>query len=216
MNIVVFASGTGTNAKNIFELAKEHPELLSVKALICNRKQAGVLDVAQEYCIPAFVCPVVRTGDRLQTRLAHEQRIAETLDRIDFDYICLAGYMRIFTGSFITRYPHPVWPVSKIINIHPALLPAFKGASGYDDAYKYGVKISGVTTHFVNEEVDAGLILHQRSFPRKTGDSLDVFKKRGLTQEYICYQETLLALAQETYQLQESPFQLELNISEDI
>ena len=215
MNLIVFASGTGSNAKNIFDLAKQHPQLLSVKALICNRKQAGVLDFAEQYNIPAFICPVVRTGDRVQTRLAHEQRIAEHLDNIDFDYICLAGYMRIFTSSFIARYPHPVWPVSKIINIHPALLPSFKGASGYDDAYNYGVRISGVTTHFVSEEVDSGLILQQRTFPRLTGDSLASFKKRGLEQEYICYQETLLALAQTNYHVQERPFQLELNTSQD-
>lgn len=215
MNLVVFASGTGTNAKNIFERAVQNPDFLNVKALICNRKQAGVLEFAKEYNIPSFVIPVIRKENRLQTRFAHEKRISDVLNSLDFDYICLAGYMRIFTQSFIDRYPHPSWPVSKIINIHPSLLPSFKGHSGYEDAFEYGVKIAGVTTHFVNEDVDGGMILHQRQFPRFHDDSLEDFKTRGLEQEYLCYQETLLALAKQEYHAQKNPFRLFLSISEE-
>ena len=211
LNIVVFASGGGQNARNIFATARQYPNLLKINALICNRKQAGVLTFAEEYQIPSVIIPVPFRSSKSQARLDHEAQISNQLATLAFDYICLAGYMRIFTASFIARYPHPSWPVSKIINIHPSLLPAFKGYSGYADAFHYGVKLGGVTTHFVNEEVDGGLILHQRHFPRFANDTLDSFIERGRQQEYICYRETLLALAAEDFHTQEKPFRLFLS-----
>lgn len=215
LKLVVFASGTGTNAKNIFETAVKYPALLSVKGLICNKKNAGVLELARAYSFPSFVIPVLNNKDSHQARLDHENRITALLDTIDFDYICLAGYMRIFTLSFIERYPHPSWPVSKIINIHPSLLPSFKGLSAYEAAFEYGVRLAGVTAHFVNEELDGGMILHQRHFPRLPQDSLEDFKRRGLLEEHQCYRDALLALAKKEYQLQSNPFRLFLSISKD-
>ena len=217
MNVVVFASGTGTNARNIFELAQKYPEHICVQALICNKAQAGVLHVAKSFDIPTHIVVVEKQETPQKTRQKHEQRISAILDTLHFDYICLAGYMRIFSAEFVQRYPHPEWPVSKIINIHPSLLPSFKGNSGYNDAFEYGVKISGVTTHFVNEEVDGGIILHQRIFERREDDTLQTFMDRGLEQEYICYRQTLLALAKQM--VQKSSYQnvasIFLVISED-
>ena len=148
MRVVVFASGRGSNARVLFEAARLHPSCLKIAALICNKPEAGVLSIAEEYGIQQFVIPVERQDTRMQTRLHHEERIHAVLDTINPTVICLAGYMRIFTKDFVQKYPHPEWPVSKIINIHPALLPSFKGHSGYEDAFDYGVKISGVTTPF--------------------------------------------------------------------
>ena len=216
MKVVVFASGTGSNARNIFALAQKHPELIEVCALISNKSDAGALAIAKEFEIESYVVPLERKESKLLTRVHHEERICEILDEIDFDYICLAGYMRIFTKDFVQKYPHPEWPVSKIINIHPALLPSFKGHSGYEDAFDYGVKISGVTTHFVNEEVDGGSIIHQRSFERYHDDTLQKFKKRGLEEEYVCYRQTLLALATKDIHISSTvPFRLHVSLSEE-
>ena len=216
MKVVVFASGTGTNARNIFALAQKYPELIEVCALISNKRDAGVLSIAKEFEIESHVVPLERKDSKLATRIHHEGKICEILDGLEFDYICLAGYMRIFTKDFVQRFPHPEWPVSKIINIHPALLPSFKGHSGYEDAFAYGVKISGVTTHFVNEEVDGGSIIHQRSFERYYDDTLQTFKKRGLEEEYVCYRQTLLSLATENIHISSTePFRLHVSPSEE-
>ncbi|MGC6509416.1 MAG: phosphoribosylglycinamide formyltransferase [Myxococcota bacterium] len=211
LKLVVLASGRGSNAKAIFELAEENPELLAVEALITNNPNAGVLEHAAHYEIPAHVIPVVRQSSREATRHYHETQIQTVLDAISFDYICLAGYMRILTGQFVQQHPHPVWPCSKIINIHPALLPAFKGANGYEDAFEYGVTVAGITIHFVSPEVDSGPIIHQRYFKRKATDSLDEFKARGLVEEHLGYRRTLLALATDTVIAKQNPFQLFLS-----
>ena len=216
MKVVVFASGTGTNARNIFALAQKYPDLIEVCALISNKRDAGVLSIAKEFGIESYVVPLERKESKVATRIHHEERICEILDGLQFDYICLAGYMRIFTKDFVQKFPHPEWPVSKIINIHPALLPSFKGHSGYEDAFAYGVKISGVTTHFVNEEVDGGSIIHQRSFERYYDDTIQTFKKRGLEEEYVCYRQTLLALATENIHISSTePFRLHVSPSEE-
>ena len=211
LRLVVFASGRGSNAKTIFELAEDNPELISVEALITNNPNAGALEHAAHFDVPAHVVPVVRQATRAATRLQQEAHIHEILNGYAWDYICLAGYMRILTGDFVSRYPHASWPCSRIINIHPALLPAFKGANGYEDAFNYGVTVAGITLHFVDAEVDAGPIIHQRYFKRKAADTLDDFKVRGLAEEHLGYRRTLLALATDSVIVKRDPFQLFLS-----
>ena len=211
MRVVVFASGRGSNARALFEAARLNPKSVIIEALICNRPDAGVLSIAEEYGIRQFVIPVERQDTRMQTRLHHEERIHSVLRSLNPTLICLAGYMRIMTPEFIRRYPHPEFPVSKIVNIHPSLLPSFKGSNGYRDAFEYNVKVSGITVHFVNEDVDGGLIIDQRSFPRRATDDLETFKSRGLILEHKMYPEVLLALAQKDYSIQLDPFSIHLN-----
>ena len=212
LRVVVFASGRGSNARNIFALAQKHPDKISVVALVSNRKKAGVLEYAKEFDIPSFVVPVRLAVPKKERRQRHEEEIAAVLDGLSFDYICLAGYMRVFTQQFVARYSHPTWPVSKIINIHPSLLPSFPGTSGYEDAFRYGVKYSGVTLHFVDAGVDTGAIIHQRIVARQSSDSFTQFQNRGLQEEYQAYKEMLLALAEERYVVQHSPFSLFLQV----
>jgi phosphoribosylglycinamide formyltransferase-1 len=214
MSVVVFASGRGSNAENIFALAKEHPTLIKVEALVCNRSKAGVIEHAQRYGIPYAIIPVPKLKDRTQRRIVHEQQIHEYLSGHSFSYICLAGYMRVFTPSFVSQYRHSTWPVSQIINIHPALLPSFPGTAGYKDAFSYGVHFSGVTTHFVDEGVDTGPIIHQRIIKRNSTDTLEDFSTRGLQQEYQCYRETLYALATNQVAISHDPFHIFLNTVE--
>ena len=211
LRLVVFASGRGSNAKAIFELAEENPELIKIEALITNKPNAGVLEHAAHFDIPTHVVPVSRQATREATRLHHEAQIHAILGEYAWDYICLAGYMRILTEDFVLRYPHPSWPCSKIINIHPALLPAFKGANGYEDAYNYGVTVAGITVHFVSPEVDSGPIIHQRYFKRKAADSLADFKARGLVEEHLGYRRTILALSTDSVIVKQDPFHLFLS-----
>lgn len=208
LNIVVFASGRGSNAKAIFELCEENPELISICALITNNANAGVIEHAEHFGIPTHVVPVIRRSTRKETRANHEHRITAVLESLNFNYICLAGYMRILTEEFINAYPHPNWPCSSIINIHPALLPSFKGTHGYEDAFDHGVRVAGVTTHFVSAEVDSGPIINQRYFKRYAADTLTDFKTRGLSEEHRCYRQTLMALATDTLIVNHQPFQL--------
>ena len=212
VRVVVFASGRGSNARNIFALAQQYPDKVSVVALVSNRKKAGVLEYANEFGIPSFVVPVRLSVPKNERRQHHEKEIAAVLDGLSFDYICLAGYMRVFSAPFVARHSHPIWPVSKIINIHPSLLPSFPGTSGYEDAFQYGVRYSGVTLHFVDAGVDTGPIIHQRLVERKSSDSFAQFQNRGLQEEYRAYKELLLALAEERYEVQLSPFSLFLQV----
>ncbi len=212
MRTVVFASGRGSNARALFEAARLNSTSIQIEALICNRSEAGVLSIAEEFGIPCFVIPVVRKNTRAETRLHHEEQIHSVLESLNPSLICLAGYMRIMTSDFIRRYPHSEFPVSKIVNIHPSLLPSFKGSRGYEDAFNYNVKISGITVHFVSSEVDGGTIIHQRTFPRKLSDDLSTFKARGLELEHQMYPEVLLALAQQKYSIQQDPFSIHLKL----
>ena len=206
MSVVVFASGRGSNAHAIFKTALENPALLTVVAVICNNLTAGVVNISASYGIPCHVVPIRRQSTLESTRLEHEARIHAVLELYSWSYICLAGYMRILTSDFVNRYPHPTHPVSRILNIHPSLLPAFKGHNGYEDAFQYGVEVSGVTIHFVSAEVDSGVILAQRSFVRLFDDGLAEFCARGLAIEHSLYSEVLLALASRSNNLDESPF----------
>ena len=212
LRIVVFASGRGSNARSLFALAKKNPDKISVVALVSNRKKAGVIEYAKEFGVPSFVVPVRLSAPKKERRQQHEKEIAAVLDGLSFDYICLAGYMRIFTPQFVARYPHSTWPVSKIINIHPSLLPSFPGTSGYGDALRYGVKYSGVTLHFVDAGVDTGPIIHQRIVERKSQDTFAQFQTRGLHEEHQAYKEMLLALSDERYVVHHSPFSLFLQV----
>ena len=212
LRVVVFASGRGSNARTIFALSQKHPDKISVVALITNRPTAGVLVHANSYGIPSFVVPINRSIPKEQRRSRHEEDIEAVLAQFTFDYICLAGYMRIFTPDFIARHQHPLWPVSNIINIHPSLLPSFPGMHGYEDAFQYGVKYSGVTLHFVDAGVDTGAIIHQEIVPRKSEDSLAQFQERGLQQEHHAYQVVLLALADKRYHVCPAPFSIFLKV----
>jgi phosphoribosylglycinamide formyltransferase-1 len=110
------------------------------------------------------------------------------------DFLVLAGYMRILSESFLRAYKDPRG-FYRIVNIHPSLLPSFPGKSAYEDAFNYGVKVSGITIHLVDEKVDHGYILAQEAFPRFDDDTLATFKARGLAVEHKLFPEVLQTLA---------------------
>ena len=122
----------------------------------------------------------------LYLRAAAEYKLLNQLNDFKVDFLVLAGFMKIFTPYFIDHFqPNPFCP--RIINIHPALLPAFPGTDGYGDAWRYGTKIYGPTVHFVTHDVDSGPIIGQTALKREESDDFETFKHRGLEAEYKLY-----------------------------
>ena len=131
---------------------------------------------------------------RLRRLILAERRLAGLIEAYRPDYICLAGFMRLVTPYFIQRFNQPgEW---KILNIHPALLPAFPGSHGYEDTFAYGCKWGGVTVHFVDEGEDTGPILAQAVYPIFPGDDIDAVRSRGLNLEYEIYSQCINWLVQ--------------------
>lgn len=192
INLVVFASGRGSNAKNILEYVASNKNKesfrLNVLALVTDQKNAGVIEYARQFNTPIHVIPF-KTSKK-----DHEDEVLDKLKDHPVDYICLCGYMRILSPLFINAFTHTGEKHSRIINIHPSLLPDFPGKDGYGDAFKANVKESGVTLHFVDEGIDTGKIIKQRRFARYEDDDFESFQKRGLKLEHESYRELLQEL----------------------
>lgn len=130
---------------------------------------------------------------RLSRLVSAECEIISILDRFQPDFVCLAGYMRLVTPHFINHYREDGhW---RVINIHPALLPAFPGQHGYEDTFAYGCRWGGVTVHFVDEGEDSGPIVAQAVYPIWPEDTVECVRKRGLQLEYAVYAQTINWLA---------------------
>jgi len=131
----------------------------------------------------------------LKTRAIGEARLIEAMRPYPFDLLILAGFMRNLTPYFIDRVsPERTRP--RIMNIHPALLPAFPGTDGYGDTFRYGCKIGGCTVHFVDYGEDSGPVIGQRAFAIHADDTLDAVRKRGLEQEWQLYPECIQLFAE--------------------
>ena len=145
-NIILFASGEGTNFSAMIRGG------VRIHSVITDNRNAGVIHRAKEKGVPCFCIPKFRR----ESREEHEARIIEALPN-KIDLIVLAGYMRLLSPFFLEDYP-------KVINIHPSLLPSFKGKNSIEVAYRFGCKFIGATVHWVNEEMDSGEIIEQDGF----------------------------------------------------
>lgn len=143
--------------------------------------------------VPHVCIPLVRnkSNTRTEDKAAHEAAIYEWMNSKNVDWVFLAGYMRILSADFIKKFHDPNLGVSRILNIHPSLLPSFPGKNAYEQAFQAGVKSSGVTVHFVDPGVDTGPPIIQESFPRFEQDTLEDFEKRGLEVEYRLYRKAM-------------------------
>jgi phosphoribosylglycinamide formyltransferase-1 len=166
MNFAVLASGRGSNLKAIIEAVKSGTIKAHLKAVFSDKKDAYALEHARENKIPAvFIDP-----KDFDDRESYDRAVVERLHEFDINFVVLAGYMRLLGSYFIRQYP------DKILNIHPSLLPAFKGTHAIKDAFDHGVKITGPSVHFVSDELDAGAIILQepvRVDPQDTVESLE-------------------------------------------
>ena len=149
--LAVFASGSGSNYEAIAKACSEGVIDAEVVLLVCDKPGAYVLERAKRYGTECFAF----NPKEYCSREAYETVLATMLDERDVDFVCLAGYMRIVGKVLLERYER------RIVNIHPSLLPSFKGAHAIQDAVDYGVKLFGVTTHFVDETLDGGRIIDQ-------------------------------------------------------
>jgi phosphoribosylglycinamide formyltransferase-1 len=153
-NIAVFASGNGTNFEAIVQACKQGKINGQIAVLVCDSKNAFVLQRAENHNIPTFVFE----PKNYTSKQEYEAQIVEILQQRRVELVCLAGYMRIVGQTLLQAFP------KKILNIHPALLPAFKGAKAIDDAFNFGVKVFGVTVHLIDSTIDGGTIIAQRAF----------------------------------------------------
>lgn len=167
--IAVFASGNGSNFEAIARRIKQKKlHGARIKLLITDKEHAYVRVRAKKYQVKdIFVDP-----KKFKDRVAFDKKIAGILIDEGIDLVVLAGFMRILSPYFVNKFRH------RILNIHPALLPAFKGEDSIKRAYHYGVKVTGVTVHFVDTHVDHGPIVLQQSLEVKSQDSLDALEEK--------------------------------------
>jgi phosphoribosylglycinamide formyltransferase-1 len=182
MNIAVFVSGKGTNLQALID-AQAKGKLAGgrIKLVVCDNPGAYALTRARKAGIETFVLE----GKGFKDREAFDREVAKKLDAEKTKLLVLAGFMRILSGYFVRRYK------GRIINIHPAILPSFRGAHGIKDAFDHGVKITGVTVHFVTSELDSGPIILQECVKVAGNDTLGTLEERIHKAEHRLYPEAV-------------------------
>ncbi len=182
-NLAVFASGSGTNFEAIAQACLDGRIPARVALMVCDKPGAPVIERAARLGIESFVFNPKSFPDKA----AYEREIATLLLQRGVELVCLAGYMRIVGEVLLEAYE------GRIINIHPSLLPAFRGAHAVEAAVAYGVKVYGITIHWVNAELDGGRIIAQRAFPYEGSDPAEVHRL-GQQIEHELYVETIAKL----------------------
>ena len=184
--VAVLVSGSGSNLQALLDASATDPDFgARIVAVISDRAGVGALERATRAGVPA---EVVRWGE-FSDREAFSVAVCDTAERHGAEALILAGFMRILSPSAIDRYPN------RIINIHPALLPAFPGPHAVPAALAHGVKVSGVTVHFVDDEVDHGPIIAQRTVPVQPGDTEETLHARIQKEEHSLFPEVVKAFA---------------------
>ena len=176
-NIAVFASGRGTNFSAIARAIKSGKIKANLALLICDQPKAAVLARAKRAGIKIAL---VKRGD-FKSKEDFENRIIQHLEENKIDLVVLAGFMRILSPDLVRRYKN------KIINIHPSLLPSFKGTQGIREAWEFGVRVTGVTVHFVDEELDHGPIILQGAAKIEKNDTLESLEAKIHKLEHRLY-----------------------------
>ena len=179
--IAILASGNGTNAENLVRAIQKRKIKARLAFIFSNRKDAQVLSRAKRLKVPY----ISFEAQDFKSREAYEKELMKLLKKDKVDVIVLAGYMLLLGDAFIRTYKN------RIINIHPSLLPAFKGTHAIRDAYDYGVRVSGVTVHFVQPALDSGPIILQKEVPMIDGEAVRNFEKRIHQMEYELYPKAL-------------------------
>jgi len=151
-----------------------------IAVVISNKADAPGVAIARQRGLETVVLP-----SQGKAREEHDREVAACLRRHAVELVCLAGYMRLLSPSFVQQFPR------KILNIHPSLLPSFPGLEAQEQAFAYGVKVSGCTVHFVDEELDHGAIIVQKAVPVLDSDDERSLAERILEQEHIAYTEAI-------------------------
>jgi len=191
LKVGVLASGSGTDLQSIIDASEKGMIDAKVVVVISDKKDAFALKRAEKHNINNFFA-----DPKDKKRIEHENKMNSILENAQVDLIVEAGYMRILTVSFIKKW------YGKLINIHPALLPSFKGVNGQGDALEYGVKISGCTTHFTDEEMDHGPIILQAAVKVLPNDNREKLANRILEVEHQILPRTVQLFAEKRLKIE--------------
>jgi phosphoribosylglycinamide formyltransferase-1 len=178
--IGILLSGRGSNFEAIADSVEAKRLPAQIAMVISNRPDAAGLETAKRRGLKARLIP-----SKGRSREEHDAEVIAALQQAQVDLVCLAGYMRLLSPEFVRAFPH------RILNIHPSLLPAFAGLDAQKQALEYGVKVSGCTVHFVDEHLDHGPIILQKTVPVFDTDDEHALAARILEQEHIAYTEAI-------------------------
>jgi len=187
----ILLSGRGSNFLAIADaIASGKIPNARIAVVISNLANAQGLAAARDRGLTAIAIEA-----KGRKRAEHDAEIIATLQAHNVDLVCLAGYMRLLSPGFIQAFPQ------RILNIHPSLLPAFPGLDAQTQAFEYGVQVAGCTVHFVDEQLDHGVIILQRSTPVLESDDAHTLANRILEQEHIAYSEAIARVLSGNYQI---------------
>jgi phosphoribosylglycinamide formyltransferase-1 len=180
-NLGILLSGRGSNFEAISRnvAAGKIPDA-RIAVVISNKTDAGGLETARRMNLTALAIP-----SKGKAREEHDREVVAALKEHKVDLVCLAGYMRLLSPWFVQQFPQ------RILNIHPSLLPSFPGLEAQEQAFAYGVKVSGCTVHFVDEELDHGAIILQKTVSVLDSDDEHSLSARILEQEHVAYSEAI-------------------------
>jgi phosphoribosylglycinamide formyltransferase-1 len=177
----ILLSGRGSNFLAIAKAINEHHlHDAEIAVVLSNIEDAPGLTAARDLGLPAIAIPSAG-----RKRADHDAEMIARLHDHKVDLVCLAGYMRIISPAFVQAFPN------RILNVHPSLLPAFPGLDAQHQAFDYGAKVTGCTVHFVDEAVDHGVIILQKTVPVLDEDTPETLSARILEQEHLAYPEAI-------------------------
>jgi len=179
-NACIFISGYGSNLKFLIDNSRNHNFPINISLVVCNNVNAEGILLAKKNSIPYLI---INTKKR-----NFENNILKKIRKYKISLICLAGYMKIISKKFINNFG------KKIINIHPSLLPKYKGLNTFEKILKNKEKKTGCTVHFVNEKLDSGKIIVQKSFFINQKDTVKNLKEKTQKLEYIAYSEAIIKI----------------------
>ena len=187
----ILLSGRGSNFEAIANQVADGRLEAEIAAVISNRPEARGLEIARARGLPAVVLP-----SKGLAREEYDRSVVAELLKHGVELVCLAGFMRLLSAEFCRAFP------MRILNIHPSLLPAFPGLDAQKQALDHGVKITGCTVHFVDEQLDAGPIVLQAAVPVLDDDTVDSLAARILTEEHRIYCEAIRMVLSERWRIQ--------------
>ncbi|TCP69149.1 phosphoribosylglycinamide formyltransferase [Baia soyae] len=181
MSIAIFASGNGSNFEAIVRYSREQNWTTSVSLLVVDREDAGAIERAKRLEVPYYVV----SPKHFPSKLEYEEALLELMEKHGVEWIVLAGYLRIVGDTLLEPFE------GKMVNIHPSLLPSFPGLHAVEQAWGYGVKVTGVTVHFVDAGLDSGQIIAQRAVEVDEMDTIDMLTNKIHEVEHQVYPETI-------------------------
>jgi len=190
-NIGILLSGRGSNFVAIADnIDAGRIPGARIAVVISNRPDAPGIETARRQGLDARVIP-----SKGKQREEHDREVVAALKEQKVELVCLAGYMRLLSAWFVQQFPN------RVLNIHPALLPSFPGLEAQKQAFEYGVKVSGCTVHFVDEQLDHGAIIVQKAVPVYDTDDEHSLADRILEQEHIAYSEAIRIVLEGNYEI---------------